>query len=71
MILIDENNGNNDSVEIKMMSLLKQQPDITTKEIVKKLEITDNQVKYYVKKLKDNGKIKRVGTNRKGFWKIL
>lgn len=67
---IDENNGNNDSIEIKMISLLKQHPDITTKEIVKKLEITDNQVKYYVKKLKDDGKIKRVGTNRKGFWEV-
>ena len=46
-------------------------PDATTKEITKKLEITDNQVKYYIKKLKDDGKIKRVGTNRKGSWKVM
>lgn len=46
-------------------------PDATTKEITKKLMITDNQVKYYVKKLKDNGKIVRVGTNRKGSWKVM
>lgn len=38
---------------------------------MKKLEITDNEVKYYVKKLKDNGKIKRVGINRKGLWKVM
>ena len=37
----------------------------------KTLEITDNQVKYYVKKLKDDGKIERIGTNRKGSWKVM
>ena len=46
-------------------------PDATTKEIMKKLKIIDNQVKYYIKKLKDDGKIERVGTNRKGSWKII
>lgn len=53
------------------MELLKTWPDATTKEIMKKLEITDNQVKYYIKKLKDSGKIKRVGSNRKGLWKVI
>lgn len=36
--------GNNRIVE-----LLKVQPGATTKEIVEKLEITNNQVKYYIK----------------------
>lgn len=67
---INENSGDNVSVEKKLIILLKQQPDITTKEIMKTLGITNNQVKYYIKKLKDDGKIKRVGTNRKGFWGI-
>ena len=53
-------------LENRIIELLKMWPDATTKEITKKLMITDNQVKYYVKKLKDNGKIVRVGTNRKG-----
>ena len=70
-INLNEKNNDNDGVENKIVALLRQQPDITTKEIVKKLEITDNQVKYYVKKLKNERKIKRVGTNRKGFWEIL
>ena len=58
-------------LENRIIELLKMWPDATTKEITKKLEITDNQVKYYVKKLKDDGKIKRVGTNRKGSWKVM
>lgn len=58
-------------LENRIIELLKMWPDATTKEITKKLMITDNQVKYYVKKLKDNGKIVRVGTNRKGSWKVM
>ena len=58
-------------LENRIIELLKMWPDATTKEITKKLEITDNQVKYYIKKLKDDGKIKRVGTNRKGSWKVM
>ena len=58
-------------LENRIIELLKMWPDATTKEITKKLMITDNQVKYYVKKLKDNGKIVRVGTNRKGAWKVM
>lgn len=58
------------NLENKIMELLKEWPDATTKEIVKKLEITNNQVKYYIKKLKDDGKIERIGTNRKGSWRV-
>lgn len=66
-----ENASDFNDLENRLIELLKVQPDVTTKEIMKKLEITDNQVKYYVKKLKDNDKIKRVGTNRKGSWKVM
>ena len=58
-------------LEYRIIELLRTWPDATTKEITKKLEITANQVKYYIKKLKDNGKIERVGTNRKGLWKVI
>lgn len=57
-------------MENKIIELLRVSPDATTKEIVKKLEITDNQVKYYIKKLKDDDKIERIGTNKKGEWKV-
>lgn len=63
--------ANVSDLENRIIELLKVLPDATTKEITKKLEITDNQVKYYIKKLKDNGKIERVGTNRKGTWKVM
>lgn len=69
--MLQEHKSDFSDLEKKIIELLKAQPDVTTKEIMKKLEITDNQVKYYVKKLKDDGKIKRVGTNRKGSWKVM
>lgn len=58
-------------LETKIIELLKACPELTTKEIMRILEITDNQVKYYIKKLKDDGKIERIGTNRKGSWKVI
>lgn len=69
--MLQEHESDFSDLENKIIQLLKVQLDVTTKEIMKKLEITDNQGKYYVKKLKDNGKIKRVGTNRKGSWKVM
>ena len=69
--MLQEHESDFSELENKLIELLKIQPNVTTKEIMKKLEITDNQVKYYVKKLKDEGKIKRVGTNRKGSWKVM
>ena len=57
--------------ESRIIELLKACPDATTKEIMNKLEITNNQVKYYIKKLKSDGKIERIGTNRKGSWKVM
>ena len=68
---MDERNTNPSDLEKEIIELLKVKPDATTSEITKKLVITDNQVKYYIKKLKEDGKIERVGTNRKGLWKIL
>lgn len=58
-------------IETKILKLLKRNPDLTTKDIMKNLKVSDNQVKYYIKKLKTDGKIKRIGTNRKGSWEIL
>ena len=42
-----------------------------TKEISETLHWTPNQVKYCIKKLKDEKKIKREGSNRDGYWLIL
>ena len=64
-------NINIGDLENKIIELLKVRPDATTKEIVENLEITNNQVKYYIRKLKDDGIIERVGTNRKGSWKVM
>lgn len=59
------------SSEDILLSLVCKNPDIKTKEISEILHWTPNQVKYGVKKLKDEKKIKREGSNRDGYWLIL
>lgn len=63
--------GVENNIECAILNLLKSKPEITTKELIASLKISDNQVKYYIKKLKDENKIKRIGSNRKGYWMIL
>ena len=72
-----ESKGKNDSntfgksPEDILLSLIYKKPDIKTKEISETLHWTPNQVKYCIKKLKDEKKIKREGSNRDGYWMIL
>ena len=72
-----ESKGKNDSntfgksPEDILLSLIYKKPDIKTKEISETLHWTPNQVKYCIKKLKDEKKIKREGSNRDGYWLIL
>lgn len=72
-----ESKGKNDSnildksPEDILLSLIYKKPDIKTKEISETLHWTPNQVKYCMKKLKDEEMIKREGSNRDGYWLIL
>lgn len=67
----DQLNQNADNLEERLIKLLAEKPDIKTKEIVELLGWSSSQVKYYMKKLKDDNKVTRHGTNRNGYWEIL
>lgn len=67
----DQLNQNADNLEERLIKLLVEKPDIKTKEIVELLGWSSSQVKYYMKKLKDDNKVTRHGTNRNGYWEIL
>lgn len=60
-----------DNFEESLIKLLLEKPDIKTKEITASLGLSSSQVKYYIKKLKDNNKVIRHGTSRNGYWEIL
>lgn len=69
-----DHNGNetgNDNLEIwKVMEILSENPSITAKQMAKQMNISPRKVSRLIKELKENGKIVRIGSDRKGYWKI-
>lgn len=59
------------SIEEKIINLMKVDPRISQSSIAGKLEIEIHLVKYYVNKLRENGRVAREGTSQKGIWIIL
>ena len=55
----------------KIISLIKKNREITIKKLSQKTGLSESGVKKILRKLKADGKIKRVGSNRSGFWKII
>ena len=54
-----------------VLALIKEQPDITEREIAAQLGWKINRVKYQIDKMKSQNVIQRIGTSQKGYWKIL
>ncbi len=51
-------------------SIIQDNPHITAEEMVEKLFMTVNRVRYYIKKLKKEEKLIRVRSKKKGSWKV-
>ena len=50
------------------LNALRKNPQISRKELSKMLMISENGVKYHLKKLKNKGLIEHIGTSRGGYW---
>ena len=57
--------------EIKLLELLKINPNITQVELSNKLNVSRRTISTLLANLKEKGKIERVGSDRKGYWKVL
>lgn len=55
----------------RMIKLIKKNPTITQVEMSKTLGITRDGVAYNMRKLKEEGIIERIGSTKKGSWKII
>lgn len=53
------------------MELLKANPNTTQVELSNKLNVSRRTVSTLLANLKEKEKIERVGSDRKGYWKIL
>lgn len=63
------NDGVNDEVN-KLLNYLKLHPDYTVTQFAEHFEVSRKTIAARLKKLKDKGYIERVGSSRKGYWKV-
>ena len=60
------------SEEIRnILLLIKQNPNITQKEIAANLGWKVDRVKYYINKMKRENIVRRIGTSQKGYWESM
>lgn len=57
--------------EKRTLALLLENPEYTTQQMADRLSVSRVSVTKYLKALKENELIERVGSDRKGYWKIV
>lgn len=58
------------SDEKTVLKVLQTSPQIIVRDIAQQLDFSRSAVSRLMRKLKDKGIIERIGSNRKGYWKI-
>lgn len=62
---------NNDSIEEKILTLLKTDSKMTAKQLAGTLGLSGRQIERAIAFLKKEGKLKRVGANKNGSWDVM
>lgn len=57
--------------EQKIIDLISQNPEITIDELMQKLDFSASGIKKIIKKLKESGRLKRVGPDKGGHWEAI
>ena len=55
----------------EILALLRNDPSMTIDEVCKKVGVTKRVTERHFERLKKNGIIKRIGSDKTGYWKIL
>ena len=59
-------------IQIAVVEYIKEHPSASRKEIAANInDITEDGVKYHLKKLQEQGVIKRVGADKGGHWEVI
>ena len=72
-VLPEESHSNPDKLsdkEQRVLELLIEDPGFTSLQIAEKLNVSRVSVTKYLKALKEKGIISRIGSDRKGYWRI-
>jgi len=59
-----------ETTQEKLISLIKENPNITQEQLAVKLGLTRDGISYNIKKLREQGKIVRIGSTKSGTWII-
>lgn len=57
--------------ELEILNKIKDNPQITTKELVNKTKLSESYINKIFHSLKEKNIIKRIGSNKNGYWKII
>jgi len=68
---VDSGHEEGRTTQETIMKLIKSNPSITQKGLSDKTGLTVDGVKYHLKKLKNTGMIKRIGSTKSGRWEVL
>ena len=55
----------------RLLEILKEYPHMTIPEVANVLGIVPRVAERYIKKLRDEGKLKRIGSRKTGFWQVM
>ena len=55
----------------EIVNIILEKPNVTQTDIAKKIKVSRQSIATNIKELKENAVIERVGSNKKGYWKIL
>lgn len=58
------------SAEEKILTLLKDNPKMTAKQLAATLDLSVRQIERTIAALKTAGKLERIGANKNGIWKV-
>lgn len=56
---------------VEVLSLIRETPEITTKQMTTYLPLSERQVQRIIKRLRDSNEIRRIGSDRQGHWEII
>ena len=55
----------------QILALLSKNPKMTREDLARALEKSPNTIKGHIVKLKAEGKLKRIGSDRNGYWEVM
>lgn len=67
----DLNCDSKNDLELRLIEVIRRNPEMTQKDLGEKLSVSASTVKRILMKMKQEGKVIREGSNRKGKWILL